>query len=230
MYISLGTNTTNFTATKDLFTGSGRNEFWKFEVSYSFPSKTSTSALKFRINEPPSDGFCYVLPNNGSTLTLFRIKCTNWYDFHEILDYTFYGKIIDGSYSHPPISSSLGWTQTDPTPILLATTVGTDTELRLPAGDPRTSILILSVHVRDTLNGVTEEHVANVTVYRNTSEVVQLVELVQNGTINTVNQTTEVFQQLVHPDLNLQGQLFTSFSQLIKEIGNDCVHQAVKGR
>lgn len=69
--------------------------WWKFEVAYKFPSKTSTSALKFVINEPPSDGFCVIKPDIGNTSTLFMINCTNWYDEHEILDFTFYGNVIE---------------------------------------------------------------------------------------------------------------------------------------
>lgn len=90
-----GTNTTNFTATRDLFIGNPTISHWKFEVSYRFPLKLSTSALKFVVNSGPSDGVCRVEPKIGNTSTLFMINCTGWYDEHEILDYTFYGNAFD---------------------------------------------------------------------------------------------------------------------------------------
>ena len=88
-----GANTSNLTATRELFTRYSRVTYWRFEVVYSFPSKTSTSALNFHINDPPSEGHCSIYPSSGDTRTLFTIGCYNWYDEQEIQDFSFYGNI-----------------------------------------------------------------------------------------------------------------------------------------
>jgi hypothetical protein len=88
---SLGTNTSNFTATNQLFTQNPQVDYWRFEVVYSFPSGSSTSALNFIINQPPQNGSCSISPTNGTTNTLFTISCINWIDQDGIKDYLFYG-------------------------------------------------------------------------------------------------------------------------------------------
>jgi hypothetical protein len=86
-----GSNTTNFTSTKDLFLTYPSIEYWCFEVTYSFPTETSSSALNFIINQPPQNGSCSISPLNGTTSTLFYISCPNWVAQDEIQDYSFYG-------------------------------------------------------------------------------------------------------------------------------------------
>jgi hypothetical protein len=88
---SLGINTSNITATNQLFTENPQIVYWRFEVIYSFPSGSSTSALNFNINQPPQNGSCSISPTNGTTDTLFTISCVNWIDQDGIKDYLFYG-------------------------------------------------------------------------------------------------------------------------------------------
>ena len=71
----LGRQTSNFTATNELFLQDESIEFWRFEVVYTFTSKTSSSALNFQINQPPTDGNCSIDPPEGTTSTLFAISC-----------------------------------------------------------------------------------------------------------------------------------------------------------
>jgi hypothetical protein len=87
--ISLGSNTTNFTSTDDLFLSNPSIDYWRFEVVYSFPTDTSSSALNFLINQPPQNGSCSISPLNGTTSTLFTISCSNWQDPDGIQDYSF---------------------------------------------------------------------------------------------------------------------------------------------
>ncbi len=88
--ISLGSNTTNFTSTNDLFISNPSIQYWRFEVVYSFPTETSSSSLNFLINQPPQNGSCSISPLNGTTSTLFTIFCQNWQDQDGIKDYSFY--------------------------------------------------------------------------------------------------------------------------------------------
>ncbi len=88
--VSLGSNTSNFTSTNSLFISNSFIEYWRFEVIYSFPTEISSSALNFRINQPPQNGSCSINPLNGTTSTLFTISCSNWQDQDGIQDYSVY--------------------------------------------------------------------------------------------------------------------------------------------
>jgi hypothetical protein len=92
--LCLGTNTTNFTSTNDLFISNPLILYWRFQVVYSFSSETSSSALNFIINQPPENGSCSINPLNGTTNTLFTISCPNWEDQDGIKDYSFYSMIF----------------------------------------------------------------------------------------------------------------------------------------
>jgi hypothetical protein len=85
-------NTSNFTATNNLFLNNSQILYWRFEVVYLFVSTQSSSALNFVINPPPQNGSCSIIPLNGTTSTLFTINCSNWFDENGIQDYSFYGR------------------------------------------------------------------------------------------------------------------------------------------
>jgi hypothetical protein len=63
---------------------------WRFEVVYKFLLATSSSALNFIINPPPSNGSCLINPQNGTTSSLFTISCPDWFDQDGIEDYSLY--------------------------------------------------------------------------------------------------------------------------------------------
>jgi hypothetical protein len=86
-----GRHNSNFTAINELFLTNKEIIYWRFEVVYTFPSETSTSALDFIINQPPRNGSCDINPQSGTTTTLFRVKCLHWYDNDDIRDYSLYG-------------------------------------------------------------------------------------------------------------------------------------------
>jgi hypothetical protein len=90
--IILGDNTSNFTATNELFLTNSQINLWRFEVIYSFLLETSSSALNFIINQPPENGSCSINPLNGTTNTLFTISCLNWLDENGIEDYSLYSQ------------------------------------------------------------------------------------------------------------------------------------------
>ncbi|CAF4038351.1 unnamed protein product, partial [Adineta steineri] len=82
-----GTNTSNFTATNQLFLLNPQLHLWRFEVTYTFISETSVSSLNFIINQPPCNGSCSITPLNGTTTSLFDISCPDWFDEDGIRDY-----------------------------------------------------------------------------------------------------------------------------------------------
>ncbi len=86
-----GTNTSHFTALNQLFLSNNETNLWRFQVVYTFPSATSSSALNFVINQPPYNGSCEINPRNGTTNTLYTITCPNWFDDDQIKDYSLYG-------------------------------------------------------------------------------------------------------------------------------------------
>lgn len=88
--LNAGTNTTNFTATNQLFRQNPQYTLWKFEVIYTFPAATSSSALNFLVNRPPSNGSCSITPSQGTMNTLFIISCPDWFDEDHIKDYSLY--------------------------------------------------------------------------------------------------------------------------------------------
>lgn len=90
MVESLGRSSSNFTATNQLFQNESI-EYWRFEVVYSFTSENSSSALNFRINQPPKNGSCVIDLVNGTSSTLFTINCSNWADEDGLKDYSVYG-------------------------------------------------------------------------------------------------------------------------------------------
>ena len=85
-----GTNTSHFTSSNQLFLAYPPIDFWRFEVVYSFPTVTSSSALNFVINPPPSNGSCSIGPSNGTTTTQFTVDCPDWLDEDGIKDYSLY--------------------------------------------------------------------------------------------------------------------------------------------
>jgi hypothetical protein len=76
---------------KELFVDHPQTEYWRFEVTYSLLSETSSSAINFVINQPPRNGSCSIKPSNGTTTTLFTVSCPNWFDENGIKDYSIYG-------------------------------------------------------------------------------------------------------------------------------------------
>jgi hypothetical protein len=87
-----GQRTSNFTATSSLFLRHPNIDFWRFQVTYTFASIKTSSAIHFQVNQPPSNGTCSITPRNGTVNTLFTIVCSDWTDEDGIKDYAFYGK------------------------------------------------------------------------------------------------------------------------------------------
>ncbi len=81
----------NFTVLSKLFTDYNDTLYWRFETVYIFYTQNSSSALNFRINQPPENGLCRISPLQGNTSTIFTISCSNWHDLDRIQKYSVYG-------------------------------------------------------------------------------------------------------------------------------------------
>ena len=81
----------------DTFSDHSSIIIWKIELEVHISSRnvSGKSAISFFVNFPPRFGNCSVNPENGSTQTLFGIKCANWIDTEgKEFNFVFYGKFI----------------------------------------------------------------------------------------------------------------------------------------
>ncbi|CAF1090184.1 unnamed protein product [Adineta ricciae] len=177
-----GRNTSNFTASKDLFSRNSQFNLWRFEVIYGLLPAISSSALDFTINQPPSNGSCSISPLSGTTSTVFHISCTDWFDENGIKEYSLYVWSTDPSDTMIKAFSSISTFQ-----------------VRLPAGT-----ISLIVHIRDKTDCVTEYNIpTSVVVLPDSSE---MTSLIKSTTHNYINRLFSSGNQ------NLIGQIITSIS------------------
>jgi len=162
-----GKNSSNFTVTNQLFIQNPTVQFWKFEVVYSFPNETSTSALQFVINQPPENGSCSISPSNGTITTLFQISCPDWFDEDGIKDYSLY------SFTNQ---------------LMIAFSSESSFKVYLPSGENQN----LFVEIRDQLNCLTKFNLSSISVETDS----QLnTNLLATGNQNTVSQLLTSFSQ-----------------------------------
>ena len=194
-----GRNTTNFTATNQLFLQNPTVRFWRFEVVFSFTTETSSSALNFVINQPPSNGSCSISPLQGTTSTLFGVSCPGWVDDDGVKDYALAG------YTTAPDDQTM-----------LAFSAVSDFSIRLPSPDLNQTRLNLVVTVRDTLDCVVSVNLSMVVVSVDVSSITELVDQVSNSN-NAVNGNSLV-RLLSSGNQNSVAQLITSLSQYFNQI------------
>jgi hypothetical protein len=170
-----GTNTTHFTALNQLFLDNPQVLYWRFEVIYSFPIGTSSSALNFVLNQPPQNGSCSIYPLNGTTNTLFTISCSNWFDEDGIEDYSIYTSQEN----------------------LIAFSSISNFQVRLSAGNEN-----LFIYIRDTLDCSTQWNITSIVVLQDVTDVNNLqnsnnsfLRLLANGNQNIVGQIITALSQ-----------------------------------
>ena len=175
---------------------------WRFEVVYSFPSETSSSALNFLINQPPRNGSCSISPRNGTTLTLFSISCPSWFDEDEIKDYSLFIRSNDSNRG-----STIGFSSVS------------EFEVYLPSSDD----LRLMILIRDQRDCLTE--------WTNLSRVIVQIEsnafddLLQSP--NGFSMSNPFLQILSIPNQNRVGQILTTLSGKLNQIDQDNLQKAV---
>ncbi|CAF1149550.1 unnamed protein product [Adineta ricciae] len=193
-----GMNTTNFTVTNQLFLSNPQIDLWKFEVVYTFLMTTSSSSLNFLLNQSPSNGSCRIHPFNGTISDWFTISCQNWFDQNGIKDYTLYA-----------------WTNNPTERMAIAYSSISTYEVRLPMGDNQTSLLQLSVQIRDHLDCVTEVNVSSVIVRRDTAAINDFISAIQNSSSELSN--NQIVQLLASRNQNIVVQILTSISQQLND-------------
>jgi len=156
-----GATSSNFTVINQLFIQNPNVKLWRFEVVYSFPNETSTSALHFVINQPPQNGSCSIFPSNGTTTTLFQISCPDWFDEDEIKDYSLY------SFTNQ---------------LMIAFSSESSFKVYLPSGENQ----ILFVEIRDQLNGLTKFNLSSISIEADFQ--LNNNNLLSTGNQNTVSQ------------------------------------------
>ncbi|CAF1492760.1 unnamed protein product [Adineta ricciae] len=197
VFLSFGSNTTNFTALDQLFVDNPQISYWKFEAVYSFPTTISRSALNFIVNEPPVNGSCSISPQNGTTSTVFHISCSDWFDDDGIKDYSVYSWQSD--------RSSL---------LMIAFSSVSNIDMRLPPGEnTNTSLVHLIVHIRDKFDCVTEYNLSSVVVRIDTTDVNKLSD--------------PIIRSLASGNQNVVGQILISLSQVFNEMNRESIKKAV---
>ncbi|CAF4263685.1 unnamed protein product [Adineta steineri] len=203
-----GTNTSNFTATDELFLNNLQISLWRFEVVYTFQSETSTSALNFIINQPPSNGSCSINPLNGTITTLFTIECPYWFDVDGIRDYSLYTWVTDISKR-----------------IMIAFSTEYNFQVRLPAGDNKTSLLNFVIYVRDFLNSITQVNISSVNVIRDFAIINDLIDKVKTSSSTITN--NPIVRLLSSGNQNIVGQMIISLSQVFNQMSNENLDKAI---
>ncbi|CAF1473458.1 unnamed protein product [Adineta ricciae] len=196
-----GRNTSNFTSTNQLFIVNSQINLWRFEVLYQFPSESSRSALNFIINQPPTNGSCSIFPFNGTTNTLFTISCPNWFDENGIKDYSLYY-----------------WTNGYVKRSIIAFSLISTFEVRLPADDLNTSVIHLTVFIRDQFDCIQEVNITSVTIIQDLLEINNLLNNIKtNSTLRLISSTNQ----------NVVGQVIYSFSQQLNQLDGQNIDKAL---
>ncbi|CAF0773839.1 unnamed protein product [Adineta steineri] len=203
-----GKNTSNFTATNQLFLNNTQINLWRFEVVYTFSNETSTSALNFIINQPPYNGSCSINPMNGTTTTLFTILCPGWYDEDGIKDYSLYA-----------------WTTDVSQKLMIAYSSVSSFQVRLPSGDNQTSLLNIAISIHDLLDCVVEVNMSSVYVIVDSVGMNDLMTSLQSSPNALTN--NPIVQLLSSGNQNTVGQILTAISQQFNQLNSENIEQAV---
>ena len=81
-----------------LFSNYSNALYWKIDFSVNSQTTSGMASLILKKNFLPTNGYCFVDKNNGTSLsTFFNVICTNWIDPDgSIATYEYMGKKIFG--------------------------------------------------------------------------------------------------------------------------------------
>ena len=103
-----------------------------------------------------------------------------------------------------------------------------ETNLRLPTSNENTSVIHLIVHIRDTLDCVTEYHLPSVTVALDTAGINDLINALQVSA-NAAN-SNPIVQTLASGNQNAIGQVMTSLSQVFNRMNVKNLDEAISSK
>lgn len=175
---------------------------------YSFPSEISSSALNFVINQPPTNGSCSISPSNGTTTTLFRVSCLDWFDQDEIKDYSLFTASAEPSQR-----------------LLIAFSSSSTFDVQLSAGQQPNSSVRLLVSIRDSCSCVTEWSLPSISVRADSKATSDLWNDLQRS--RQALTTNPLVQLLSSGNQNTVGQVITSLSQQFNQINDDNLQNAI---
>lgn len=196
-----GLTTKNLTILKDFFLKNNQSIYWRFELIYLFDSKIYKKQFDIEINRSPRNGYCTFDYFNGSTMDLFQLNCSKWFDEDEIKDYTVYIKNSSNK-------------------MILSHSIDSIISLRFPASIHEISIYQIVVHILDRLDCVTEEYLPLITIHRNLSSILHFIPK-SNDTI---------MQLLMSDDRNTIGQIIISICQLLNEMNDQSMKLATESK
>ena len=101
-------------------------------------------------------------------------------------------------------------------------------QVRLPVGDDQTSLLHLVVHIRDTLDCITEFNMSSVTVLPDSVGIANLINDIQSSSGGIT--TNPIVQLLASGNQNIVGQVIISLSQQFNKMNNENVDTAVSSK
>ncbi len=101
-------------------------------------------------------------------------------------------------------------------------------EVRLPAGNDQTSLLNLVIHIRDTLDCITEWNMTSVIVTPDSSSISDLINIFQTST--NLLTTNPIVQLLSSGNQNTVGQILTSISQQFNKMNSESLETAVSSK
>ncbi|UJR08873.1 hypothetical protein I4U23_013128 [Adineta vaga] len=201
MTLSSEANSDHLIITNALFLQPSQN--WKFEVLYTFQSGQSSSAISILINQCPSNGTCSISPDKGTTTALFTVSCPNWFDNDGINDYSLYVWITD-----------------DSEPIMIAFSIVSNFQVRIPAGDDQNSLVNLVVYIEDRFKCTTKYTIAPMEVFSDRTKIYEFVDNYQ--------QSNNYFTQLIkNGDQNTIGQAIILVSQELNQINRESLENVV---
>ncbi len=100
---------------------------------------------------------------------------------------------------------------------MIAFSVVSNFEVRLPAGNDNTSILNLFIHIRDTLDCIVEWNMTSVIVTQDSIDIIDFINNINNSFV----------QLLAGGNQNIIRQIITSFSQEFNQINTENIQNAV---
>ena len=160
---------------------------------------------------------------------MFTIGCSNWIDSDGIKDYSFYGQQrIHHLRKATHLSLDfLAWITDRSTRSLVGFSASPTLNARLPPGDDHSNstMVYLSVRVRDQYGCSFEFDIPPVSIKRDTTSVAMLINALQSSSsqLNSI----EMVQLLLNGNQNEVNQVLVSLSQMLNTMSTDALQTAL---
>jgi hypothetical protein len=112
--------------------------------------------------------------------------------------------------------------------MIIAFSLISNFQVRLPAGDDQTSLLNITVDIRDELDCITEYNMSSVTVTPDSTGINDLMNNIQSSS-NAIN-SNPIVRLLASGNQNTVGQILTSLSQQFNQMNNQNLDQAISSK